>query len=190
MVSLLVIGAIVAGNLANWMAQSKIQAEARDKIVIEEKKRADEQTQLVQKERSTTDRLMSALLDLVKDKDDASSKAIITTMLQLGTATTGAVEELIKMLDVPGTVVSEADEARVEKYAQLMAKFGPSVVPSLRKGLANTNITRWGCVKALGLIGPPARETVPDLENLLKQESNELIRRDIQAAIQKIQKKS
>ena len=37
-----------------------------------------------------------------------SSKAIISNMLQLGTATTGAVEELIKMLDVPGTVVSEA----------------------------------------------------------------------------------
>jgi len=171
LVALLVLGAIVAGNLAN-----------------QEKKRADEHTQLVKQGRGTTERFADAVMALVKDKDNNSSMAIISSMLQLGTATTGAVDELIKMLDVPGSVVTEADEARVEKYAQLMAKYGPSVVPSLRKGLANANITRWGCVKALGILGPPAQDAIPDLQNLLKQESNELIRRDIQVAIQKIQK--
>jgi len=85
-------------------------------------------------------------------------------------------------------VVTPADQARVEKYALLLAKFGVTAVPSLRRGLANRNITRWGCVKALGIIGPPAQEAVEDLQELLTQEQNEMIQKDIKEAIKKIQK--
>lgn len=188
LVALLIIGALVAGSVANWAVEKKIQADARDQQARDEKKRADEQTELVTKERNTTRQLLTALLDMVKDKDDATSNAAVNSIVQLGTAATGAVDELIKMLGVSGNVVTQADEARVEKYAQLLARFGPTAVPTLRQGLANHNITRWGCVKALGLIGPPASEAVPDLQELLKQETNELIRRDIQVAIKKIEK--
>ncbi len=72
------------------------------------------------------------------------------------------------------------------KYANLLAKIGKNAVPTLRKGLNSRSITRWGCAKALGEIGPPAREAVRDLQGLLQLEPNEFIRKDIQEAIQKI----
>ncbi|HQR09415.1 MAG TPA: protein kinase [Gemmatales bacterium] len=187
-VVLILIGVVVANSVAQWVANESIQNVARAKQVEEEKKRADEQTELVQTEKNTTRRMLTALLDMVKSKDDATSNAAINTIVQLGFATTGAVDELIKLMDVSGEVVTPADEARVEKYAQLLAKFGPTVIPTLRKGLSNPNITRWGCVKALGILGPPAYEAVPDLEALLKQEQNELIQRDIRESIRKIEK--
>ncbi|MFT3883062.1 MAG: protein kinase [Gemmatales bacterium] len=185
-VVLILIGAVVANSVAQWVAHESTQKQAREKQVEEEKKRADEQTQLAQKEKNNTQRMLTSLLDMVKSKDDATSNAAINTIVQLGFATTGAVDELSKLMDVTGDVVTSADEARVESYAQRLAKFGPTIIPALRKGLTNPNITRWGCVKALGILGPPAHEAMPDLEALLKQEQNELIQRDIKASIKKI----
>ncbi len=187
--ALLLIGAVIGANVANWAVEKNIQATAKDKQAQEEKKRADEQTKLVQTERNTSQKLFSALLEMVMDKDESTSKAAVNSIVQLGTAATGALDELIKLLDVSGEVVTPADQARVEKYALLLAKFGVTAVPSLRRGLANRNITRWGCVKALGIIGPPAQEAVEDLQELLTQEQNEMIQKDIKEAIKKIQKK-
>ncbi len=186
--ALLLIGAVIAASVANWAVEKNTQATAKDKQAQEEKKRADEQTKLVQTERNTSQKLFSALLEMVMDKDESTSKAAVNSIVQLGTAATGALDELIKLLDVSGEVVTPADQARVEKYALLLAKFGVTAVPSLRRGLANRNITRWGCVKALGIIGPPAQEAVEDLQELLTQEQNEMIKKDIQETIKKINK--
>lgn len=126
------------------------------------------------------------LVELVKDDDSATSDAAIKAIIDLGPAAAGAVGELIKLMDISGNVVTRNDEARVTKYANLLAKIGKNAVPTLRKGLNSRSITRWGCVKALGEIGPPAREAVRELQGLIQIEPNEFIRKDIQEAIQKI----
>ncbi len=126
------------------------------------------------------------LVELVKDDDGAIADAASTAIVDLGPTAVGAVSELIKLMDISGNVVTQADEARVTKYANLLAKIGKTAIPTLRRGLASRSITRWGCVKALGEIGPPAREAVRDLQLLIQQEPNEFIRRDIQEAVRKI----
>jgi S1-C subfamily serine protease/HEAT repeat protein len=126
------------------------------------------------------------LVELVKDGEDTVADAAASAIVDLGPTAVGAVGELIKLMDISGNVVTQADEARVTKYANLLAKIGKTAIPTLRRGLASRNITRWGCVKALGEIGPPAREAVRDLQGLIQIEPNEFIRKDIQEAVRKI----
>ncbi len=129
---------------------------------------------------------LALLVELIKDDDAATSDAAVKAIIDLGPAASGAVGELIKLMDVSGNIVTPDDQVRVTKYAKVLAKIGKNAIPTLRKGLASRSITRWGCVKALGEIGPPAREVVRDLQVLMQQEPNEFIRRDIQEAIRKI----
>ncbi|MFO0813288.1 MAG: HEAT repeat domain-containing protein [Gemmatales bacterium] len=126
------------------------------------------------------------LVELVKDEDSNIADAAANAIVDLGPAASGAVGELIKLMDISGNRVTQADEQRVTKYANLLAKIGKTAIPTLRRGLASRSITRWGCVKALGEIGPPAREAVRDLQLLIQQEPNEFIRRDIEEAVRKI----
>jgi HEAT repeat protein len=74
----------------------------------------------------------------------------------------------------------------VSRYASLIAKIGKPAVPTLRRGLASLSITRWGCAKALGEIGPAAKDAVRDLQIMLSREPNEFIRTDVEEAIRKI----
>jgi HEAT repeat protein len=126
------------------------------------------------------------LVELVKDDEGTVADAAANAIVDLGPTASGAVGELIKLMDISGNVVTQEDEARVTKYANLLAKIGKTAIPTLRRGLASRSITRWGCVKALGEIGPPAREAVRELQLLIQQEPNEFIRRDIQEAVRKI----
>ncbi|MBL8824926.1 MAG: HEAT repeat domain-containing protein [Planctomycetia bacterium] len=129
---------------------------------------------------------LGLLVELAKDDDATTSDAAIKAIIDLGPAATGAVSELIKLMDVSGNVVTRDDEARVTKFAEVLAKIGKPAIPTLRRGLASRGITRWGCAIALGEIGPPAREAVRDLQALMQQEPNEFVRKDIQEAIRKI----
>lgn len=128
-----------------------------------------------------------ALAELLKESDDESRDVITKAIVDLGPAAGPAVNEIIKLMDVSGMVVTPDDHARVDKYAAILAKIGKPAIPALRRGLArNANIRHWGCAKALGEMGPIARDAVRDLQILLAQEVNGFIRTDIEDAIRKI----
>jgi HEAT repeat protein len=130
---------------------------------------------------------VTALAEMLKESDDESTDVITKAIVDLGPAAVPAVNEIIKLMDVSGMVVTPDDHARVNKYAAILAKIGKPAIPALRRGLArNANIRHWGCAKALGEMGPIARDAVRDLQILLAQEVNGFIRTDIEDAIRKI----
>lgn len=129
---------------------------------------------------------LAGLVDLLRDTDESTREQTLKMIGDLGPAAVGAVDALIKLMDIPGRVVTNQDEERVDKIAAVLAKIGKPAIPALKRGLASRGITRWGCAKALGEMGPIAKEALPDLERLFRSEPNEFIREDIEDAYYKI----
>jgi HEAT repeat protein/S1-C subfamily serine protease len=130
---------------------------------------------------------VTALAEMLKEGDDDSKDAATKAIIDLGPAAVPAVTEFIKLMEVPGRVVYEEDRAKIDKYAGILAKIGKPAIPALRRNLSNRSVTiHWGCAKALGEMGPIAREAVRDLQALLAQEPNSFVRDDIEEAIRKI----
>jgi HEAT repeat protein len=130
---------------------------------------------------------VSALAEILKESDDESKDAVVKTIVDLGPAAVPAVTEIIKLMDIPGQFVTQDDHAKIDKYSAILGKIGKPAIPALRRGLQSRSVTiHWGCAKALGEMGPVARDTVRDLQLLLAQELNDFVRRDIEEAIRKI----
>jgi S1-C subfamily serine protease/HEAT repeat protein len=129
---------------------------------------------------------LGVLVELVKEDGD-STEAAAKAIGEMGAAAAPAVRELIKLMDIANNPIQPADTARVNKIASLIAKIGKPAVKDLRAGALSRNITRWGCIIALGEIGPPAKEAIGDLQRAGQNEPNDFIREAIQEAIGKIQ---
>ncbi len=128
---------------------------------------------------------LGTLVEMTKQNDE-SGEAAMKALGDLGPAAVGAAGDLIRMMDLVQREVTQEDSARVSKYAALLGKMGKPAIPALRRGLTSRNFTRWGCAKALGEMGPLAREAINDLRAVMNQEINEFIRRDMEEALRKI----
>jgi HEAT repeat protein len=128
---------------------------------------------------------LTPLVELVKE-DGESAEAAAKAIGELGSAALPVVNDLIRQMDTSGNVVTPADRERVDKFAKLVAKIGRAAVPALRKGLQRQGTIRWGCAKALGEIGPPAKDALRDLQIVAATEINRFIRDDVEDAISRI----
>jgi S1-C subfamily serine protease/HEAT repeat protein/ribosomal protein S27E len=128
---------------------------------------------------------VTSLVDLAKEGDE-TGEAAAKAIGELGSAALPALADLIRHMDTPGNTVTPADRERVEKFSTLIAKIGKPAVPMLRKGLVKQGTQRWGCAKALGKIGPPAKEALRELQILSATEINGFIRVDVEEAIRNI----
>jgi HEAT repeat protein len=90
---------------------------------------------------------------------------------------------------VPDLVLLGKEPEMLDPAVDALAKIGPKAVPDLVNGLYQRQAqVRLTSAMALGRIGPPAKEAIPMLGKLLRDQSSE-VRKAASEALLKIQQK-
>jgi HEAT repeat protein len=83
--------------------------------------------------------------------------------------------------------LGRVDKLFQEKNAEALSKIGRGAVPALRNGLkGNSTLVRWGCIKAVGMIGPAAKDAANELFFWGQYEPIPQIKEDARTAFQKV----
>jgi HEAT repeat protein len=129
-----------------------------------------------------------ALVEGLKDPDEGIREAALKAIGDIGPPAAAATNDLINLFDKAREIPDRADaSAYLDKIAAVVAKLGRPAVPSLIKALQEQNAPiRWGACKALGAMGPVAREADRALQELSALEPNLFIAQEADKARRKI----
>jgi HEAT repeat protein len=111
-----------------------------------------------------------ALIEALRDPDVGVRFLAVQALGDIGPEAQAAIPALlgIDQSPIPGARVVVLINYGAESA---LARIGPTAVPALRKALRDPNAPVRGiAARALGEIGPPARESLPDLSALVKDE--------------------
>ncbi len=116
---------------------------------------------------------LPALINALGDSDKQVWSTVIGTITQLGPDATEALPALIESLD-SRTSRGGRDRDRRQmlfRVAHAISRIGPAAIPPLIEALKSEDLmARAGAAKALGGIGPAAREAIPGLIANLRNE--------------------
>jgi HEAT repeat protein len=124
--------------------------------------------------------VMPTVIDFLQDSDAGLRDQAFETVAGLGPLARDAVNPLINIMEKKDVklyvkqqggkpFMQEADEQFLDKIAKTLGKIGQPAVKRLLTGLNTTNINVGlivGSCRALGEIGPPAKEAIPTLQLL------------------------
>src|SRR5258707_4627680 len=124
-----------------------------------------------------------ALTKAFKDKDVEVRRNSVKALGQFAEKAEGVIPNLMEAMKEP---------ALRDTAAEALATIGKPAIPALIQGVYGFNAqTRLGAVKALGKIGPEAREALEALNNLYyrsKKEMNAELEEEADKAIQRVRK--
>jgi hypothetical protein len=87
-------------------------------------------------------------------------------------------------------VLSKLDKGFQEKNAEALSKIGRGAVPALKTNLLNNStLIRWGCIKALGMMGPAGKDAANQLVLNTRLEQIPELKQDATSALQKVMKR-
>ena len=137
--------------------------------------------------------LRAAQNRLLKNPNDVDSLALILDMLRHGSGVTrgNAAKILGELADQIGASIADkavpalihlletGDGFDKDATSEALKHFGPhakTAIPALRRNLRpNDTSVAWNSAEALGAIGEPAREAVPDLVNVIMERQKEYL---------------
>src|SRR5262249_8520841 len=124
--------------------------------------------------------VMPSVLDALANKDNNLRDQALETIAGIGPNAREAIPTLITMMEKQdiklfkeqpsGRVhIQDSDDAFLDKIAKTLGKIGQPAVLPLRRSLITTNVNAGlliGVCRALGMIGPPAKPAIPDLQRI------------------------
>lgn len=121
------------------------------------------------------------LVQGLKNKDPEVRQLVVQALNELGPAAKPFLPVLAECLGDDDLVVSE-------RARQILVKFGADAVPFFMKALKEGRPQiRRSSVFALGQIGPPAKEALPLLVEMLKNDTQEDLAWEVRRTLKKIQ---
>ena len=147
--------------------------------------------------------VMPTLLDAVQGKDAKARDEALETIAVLGPLAKEAVNPLITLMEKediklyynpqksPTPFLQEKDDEFLNKIAKALGKIGKDAVKPLLRSVKTTNLNAGlliGTCRALGEIGPPAKDALPDLRAISYQMPPE-IGKEADRAMRKIRAK-
>ncbi len=125
-------------------------------------------------------------LGLVKEKEPRDEEEIIKDLVAIGEPAVPVLIEALKDAYIGREELSYADTFS----AEVLSRIGIQAVPALIRNLKDKDSeTRYWTTKALGEIGPAAKDAIPSLRELLKDEDKD-VRQAAAEALKQIEAKT
>lgn len=113
------------------------------------------------------------LIELAKDPDQAVRTQVVKAVLAIHPGPKVTIPLLVKLLE-------DGDPGVKARVLTSIAEAGPRAVPGLKEALKNEKAAYWACI-VIRDIGPEAKDTAPELAEVLKSPRPEVRREAILA---------